>query len=187
MKIKKVKPLDNTKENRCVYITVIITLIISLSLIFLTNNSKFERVLSNNEISSFDNFNSEENGIYSDLYNYSSELELNTQISDFKSVVELENENVYPFVKDDLWIKRGSIDWVKLERENIVYYIGKSNNKDIGNFILSSKIREDGVENTILYYKGKIENPKDAIKNIEKFKKIIPLKGEDLMNQANGE
>ena len=187
MKIKKIKPLENTKENRYVYISVMLILLLSISLIFLTNIKKTDRILSNNEISSFENFNSDENGLYSDLYNYSTELELNTELSEFKDVDELETENIYPFVKDDLWIKRGSIDWVKLERENIVYYIGKSNNKDIGNFILSSKIREDGVENTILYYKGKIENSKDAIKNIEQFKKIIPLKGEDLMNQANGE
>ena len=32
-----------------------------------------------------------------------------------------------------------------------------------------------------------IKNSEDAIENIEKFKLIVPLKGEDLINQVNGE
>ena len=70
MKIKKIKPLENTKENRYVYISVMLILLLSISLIFLTNIKKTDKILSNNEISSFENFNSDENGLYSDLYNY---------------------------------------------------------------------------------------------------------------------
>ena len=73
MKIKKIKPLENTKENRYVYISVMLILLLSISLIFLTNIEKTDKILSNNEISSFENFNSDENGLYSDLYNYSTE------------------------------------------------------------------------------------------------------------------
>lgn len=187
MKIKKIKPLENTKENRYVYISVMLILLLSISLIFLTNVKKTDKILSNNEISSFENFNSDENGLYSDLYNYSTELELNTKLSEFKNINELETENIYPFVKDDLWIKRGSIEWTKLENNNIVYYIGKSNDVHIGNFILSSKLSDDNVENNIMYYKGMIKDAEDAIKNIDKFKVIVPLKGEDLINRMNGE
>lgn len=184
MKIIKIKPLDNTRENKYVYISVIIILFISISLIFLTNVQKTNKILTNNEISSFENFNSEENGLYSDLFNFATELELNPE---FKDVNQLEVENVYPFVKDDLWVKRGSIEWSKLEKDNIIYYIGKSTDVNIGNFILSSKLTDVGVENNIMYYKGMIKNSEDAIENIEKFKLIVPLKGEDLINQVNGE
>ena len=68
-----------------------------------------------------------------------------------------------------------------------MYYIGKSNDVHIGNFILSSKLSDDKVENNIMYYKGMIKDAEDAIKNIDKFKVIVPLKGEDLINRMNGE
>ncbi|CAM3113736.1 DUF6162 family protein [Streptobacillus ratti] len=179
MKIEYIKPQNNKKESIYILITILVLLITSVLLINFTKSSYEDKFLSEKEISSFESFNPEENGIYSDLYNFSTNLEFFAKDSGYPSIESLENEYIYPFVKDDLWEKRGKLDWSLVIKENHYYYLGISKNDDIGNFLIDSVIEGNDVKNIIKYYKGEIVE-KDILKISKMFYEVKPLTGKDI-------
>ncbi|WP_156300026.1 DUF6162 family protein [Streptobacillus canis] len=179
MKTEYIKPQNNRKESIYILIAIIIILITSVSLIALTKRSSEEQVLTEKQISSFESFNPEENGIYSDLYNFSTNLEFFAKDSGYPSIETLEEEYTYPFVKDDLWKERGSIEWKLISKDNHNYYLGISKDENIGNFLIDSLIENGEVKNTIKYFKGKIEE-EDILKISEMFSEVKALTGEDI-------
>ncbi|CAM3111800.1 hypothetical protein STFE110948_02635 [Streptobacillus felis] len=179
MKTEYIKPQNNKKESMYILISILILISISILLINFTKSREEIVTTSEKEISSFESFSPEENGIYSDLYNFSTNLEFFAVENGYPTIDALEDENTYPFVKDDLWGKRGKISWELIKSDKHTYYLGKSNDKSIGNFLLDSKIENGEVENVIKYYKGElIGSDIEDISN--KFLKVKSLTGEDL-------
>ncbi|WP_073507914.1 DUF6162 family protein [Streptobacillus notomytis] len=179
MKIEYIKPQNNKKESIYILITIMFLLIISVLLITFTKSSYEYKVLSEKKISSFESFSSEENGIYSDLYNFSTNLEFFAKDSGYPSIENLENEYIYPFVKDDLWEKRGKLKWSLIIKEKHYYYLGISKDESIGNFLVDSFVEGNDVKNIIKYYKGEIRE-KDILKISNMFYEVKPLTGEDI-------
>lgn len=177
-KIEYVEVKKKKKEN--IYVLLVIATIVIISYILLTfNNLKKEPQIDlENKINSFSSFNSKENAIYSDLYNFSTELENFALIEGYKEILDLENDNIYPFVKDDLWENRGKIIWEKFELDNKIYYLGQSQDSEVGNFLLISYIDKDLVINNIYYTKEKITG--NFLEDIKKFKEVLSLKGKEL-------
>ncbi|ACZ00789.1 hypothetical protein KX935_07195 [Streptobacillus moniliformis] len=179
MKIEYIKPQNNNKESIYILVVVIVLLITSVLLINLTKDNNEDKLLSEKEISSFESFNSEENGIYSDLYNFSTDLEFFAKDMGYSSIESLENENIYPFVKDELWKKRGKIEWSLIVKKDHYYYLGISKDENIGNFLIESFIEENEVRTIIKYYKGKVLE-KDILKISQMFYEVKPLTGNDI-------
>ncbi|WP_414485124.1 DUF6162 family protein, partial [Streptobacillus moniliformis] len=75
------------------------------------------------EISSFESFNYEENGIYSDLCNISTDLEYLAKEMGYNSIERNENENIYHFVQDEVWKKRGNIEWRLIVKKDHYNYL----------------------------------------------------------------
>lgn len=182
MKKEIVEPLNNKKENFYVVVVVFFILLFSITLVLFTRSDDTETKLKVNEISSFENFNTIENNIYSDLYNYSVELENFALNEGFEDIDKLNKEGVYPFVKDELWESKGKFNWFKVEKDGYVYYIGISGDKTVGNFILKSRIVNNTVENNIYYLKKKLNDTNEVFDNITEFKEVKSLTGSDINN-----
>ena len=165
MKKEIVEPSNNKKENFYVVVVVLFILLFSITLVLFIRSDDTETKLEVNEISSFENFNTIENNIYSDLYNYSVELENFALNEGFEDIDKLNEEGVYPFVKD-----------------GYVYYIGISGDKTVGNFILRSRIVNNTVENNIYYLKKKLNDTNEVFDNITEFKEVKSLTGSDINN-----
>lgn len=184
MKEEILKPLNNKKEN--IFVLLFITFIILIAVFFIKiqNDDSKEIKLNSNEISSFNSFNSTENSIYQDLENFIFDLSYYENIKEFPSIDVLENDHVYPFVKDSLWETRGEILWKQYTFENKNIYLGLSKDLNItGNFLIESINKDDKIESLIYYTKENIvlENIQiNKIKDQYAFKKVISLKGEKL-------
>lgn len=158
MKIEKVKPYYNKKETIYVFLSIIVIIIFSIIAILFINIDSKENDNINNTISSF---STEENIIYTSLNSFLDELDF-AKDEGYLNVEELSKQNISPFFEEN------NIKWEYKIIDNKNYYIGISNNKNIGNFLVVSYIDKNEVKSKILYYKGDIKGNV----NLDIFKEI---------------
>ncbi len=186
-----VKPLSSKKENISLLVSFILIILLSFAILRFRYQPEYKQVIDEHEISSYSSLNSIELGIYSDLKNSLFDISLMfEEKKELPSIEALISEEIPPYVNDATWKQRGSIDWIYMEHDNFVFYLGVSNDvKKIGTFLV--KLNKKKIENSDIYFTRKkfpVENlEEDFGKYIGLFKKIVPYTGQEERKKFKGE
>ena len=182
MKTYTVKPLSSKRENICLIITIATIFILSGILLQIRIKPINTQKISKTEISSYKELNSIELGVYSEILNSLTEIEMLIKNNKYPSIAELENEEIPPFSKTTMINQEKDISWKLTFHDGTPLYIGSSTNtKKIGNFIIQIN-GNDITKSDIFYSKEPIDFyivEKDFETAKSKMKKIIPYTGAD--------
>lgn len=183
MNTYKVKSASSKLETLYLLITFVLILLISSFLLKLRYKPVYHRIIQQNEISSYQDFNSIELGIYTEILNSLMDIEIiKDEINEYPNENILKNENIPPFAKDKMWQNKGSMEWQLVFYDENPIYIGMSGDYNIvGNFILV--INKNDIDKSIVYYTKKDINTsliKNRFENIKgKLKRVVSYTGND--------
>lgn len=183
MNVYKVKSASSKMETIYLILAFAVILVVSGSLLKLRQRPIYFQKINNNEISSYKEFNSIELGIYSEILNSFVDIEaIYSEIHEYPDIKTLQEEDIPPFAKDEMWENRGSIEWNLVYHDNEPIYIGKSGDNNItGSFIVA--INTHDIDKSLVYYTKKeintslIKNRFDNIRN--DFKLVVSYTGDD--------
>lgn len=180
MKNVKIKPLSSKKETIWILLLVLIILGLSYVLINSTRKEIENQSIKNNQISAYNELSNINNSFYSDILNSLVEIELiYEENNEIPNIDVLEEEELSPFVKDNIWENRGSLKWSKGNLGKTIYYIGLSQDlKTVGNFLIL--FSSDIEKSRIFYNDEKLTNINITLENINShWKEILPYTGKD--------
>lgn len=184
IKINKyiIKPLSSKKENFYLLLSFVVLLSLAAVLLRMRYKPHYKQEIHQNEISAFNDLDSIEASIYSDLLNSVVDISiLKGESAELPDISLLEKEEIPPFYKDKVWEQRGALEWDTFSHDNENFYIGISSNSEIGSFVL--KINEKDIEKSEIFYTKERFPKKDILKNFDKyeniFKKVVPYTGEN--------
>lgn len=191
--IKKelIKPASPRIETISVFITIILLCIFSCALLHFTNPKTYTKKIDKTQISSI-TLNNEEISIFANLGIFAQEYNLlSSEYKDLSPKVLDEDLFYAPFTKDATWESSGKHKWISFSNDNLIYYLGISQNKHIaGDFALI--INKKTFEYSIRYSKDfkeydKLSNNNPSLANaINKLKEVVAFTGDDLIKEAKG-
>ncbi len=183
--------MSSKKENISLLISFILIILISGIILKFRHRPKYEQTILENEISSYSDLNSVELGIYSDIKNSLFDISMiYDEDGKIPKIEMLQEEAIPPYVKDTTWKQRGNIDWTYFEHDNLIYYLGISNDVNkIGSFLLEFNL--ENIEASDVFFSKEnfpIENfKKDMDEYANLFKKIVPYTGKEERKKFKGE
>lgn len=182
---EKLKPASSKKENTILLLVVVLIITTAFLLIKLQQNKEYKQNINDNEISSYIELTNIESGIYADLLNFKTELEIIYSDEKLPTINELEENFIQPFVKDIAWEERGKLFWELFEKDNRSYYLGISENVDlVGNFL----VEIDEKNEIKIYFSKDIENNYKLSEHEihSHWKEIVAYTGEDEREKFRG-
>lgn len=203
-----IKPISTKSEVTWLFITIAIVILVAGSAISLRVRPGDEKVLKNHQISAFKDLNTLDQGTFNDLY--AAALEINElhmlDEGTWPTPQSLADEYIPPFVKDQVWIKRGKISWQlqipDFKTGHLALYFGApSDVGDYGCFLLimrhnheqpqpGKKIIDHGPYEIWHNKNIKAEFPKivtDPALIAKGWKEVAPYKGEEEVKRLKGE
>lgn len=190
MKTVYVKPSSSVQETLYLLLSVGLILFFSVLLIFLTIKPTTAEALKSNEISAFKDLNNIENSFYADLTNAALEIEyLAEEMGKFPTINILEDDELEPFVRGNLWKQRGMHRWSITDRPDVIFYLGISSDPEqVGHFLVQfhkheEEEQEEEEHEDIYFTKGDVSESllTSSLQNIYRvWKKIVPYTGSDI-------
>ncbi|AVQ21200.1 MAG: hypothetical protein SPH94_00075 [Fusobacterium necrophorum] len=177
----KIHPLSSKKENLFLSLVVIAIVIIAYFLIQLTAKKDIGQTLTATQISAYRELSNVNNSFYTELTNSLLEIEALTEAEgEIPEIAVLEEEEISPYLKDDLWEERGALTWQKLEVKGKVYYLGISKQVNIvGNYLI--EFNREEMDKSIIYYNDEQDDGRSLPKSIshlqEHWREIVPYTG----------
>lgn len=186
VKVYRVKPENSKKENLYVIIAIILILLLSFGILSIRRKPHFEKIILHNEINAYEKFNNLELGIYNEILNALEDIEY-LKSDEYPSIKQLEEENIYPFVRYIFDDEEGHWYFFKHD-DSSIYYVEPNLKKNIGGFIV--EIQNSSKETTIYYIENSIlyNNIEIEYEHLRQhLKKIIAHTGSDERMKIKGE
>lgn len=185
-----VKPFSSKKENIILLISFFFLLLFAGIILKIRYKPHYQQTINAGEISAYNELNSIELGLYSDIKNSLTDMTLlKEENGKLPNIFLLQEEEIPPYEKDNTWEQRGAMEWTFFSHEDTNYYLGISQKEEIGNFLIA--INEENIsESEIFFTKANIpieETLNDTDKYMELFKKIVPYTGNDERKKFKGE
>jgi hypothetical protein len=206
-----VEPVGTRQETGYVLLAMlVVSLGFGILLVHRTRPEKATR-LDTYQISAYSELNSFEQGIFSDLYPESAEIEAMHDLDDaWPQIADLEEFYLAPFLKDAVWERRGKLAWSMKNDDqpgrHMAAYIGTTSDSEVsGSFLLLLSHHHDEEEtvqdavhpgedeeehSTIWYAPGNAPAiPNDLIEQnliAKGWQEVIPYKGEEEIQRLKG-
>ncbi|KXA16149.1 hypothetical protein HMPREF3206_00500 [Fusobacterium equinum] len=181
IKTIKIHPLSSKKENLFLSLIVIIILCLAYVLVQLTAKKNIGQVITTTQISAYKDLSNVNNSFYTELTNSLVEIEsIQEEKGKIPDISKLEEEEISPYLKDDLWEERGALDWQKIEIKGKVYYLGISKQVNlVGNYLIELNLED--IDKSIIYYNDEQDDGRSLPNTIshleEHWKEIVPYTG----------
>ncbi|EHO18975.1 hypothetical protein HMPREF9466_01973 [Fusobacterium necrophorum subsp. funduliforme 1_1_36S] len=125
------------------------------------------------QISAYRELSNVNNSFYTELTNSLLEIEALTEAEgEIPEIAVLEEEEISPYLKDDLWEERGALTWQKLEVKGKVYYLGISKQVNIvGNYLI--EFNREEMDKSIIYYNDEQDDGRSLPKKYFTFARTL--------------
>lgn len=139
------------------------------------------QVITTTQISAYKDLSNVNNSFYTELTNSLVEIEsIQEEKGKIPDISKLEEEEISPYLKDDLWEERGALDWQKIEIKGKVYYLGISKQVNlVGNYLIELNLED--IDKSIIYYNDEQDDGRSLPNTIshleEHWKEIVPYTG----------
>jgi hypothetical protein len=192
MEKQRIRTPEGKQETLFVLLAVIIGFLVCAAVIALRHRGDTGQVLTDTQISAFNDFNTMEQGTYNDLLIAVEEIryfrDANRQ---WPAIADLADSFVPPFIRDSAWEARGELDWSFEALESIGQYTGLPAESQIsGSFLLVLHGDDDGEPPEIWYSKREVsEIPKvldDDALLFSGWLEVVPYRGEDELQRIKG-
>lgn len=181
IKTIKIHPLSSKKENLFLSLIVIIILCLAYILVQLTSKKNIGQIITTTQISAYKDLSNVNNSFYTELTNSLVEIEaIKEEEGKIPDISKLEEEEISPYLKDDLWEERGALEWQKIEYKTGIYYLGISKQVNlVGNYLIEFNLEE--MDKSVIYYNDEQDDGRSLPKTIshleEHWKEIVPYTG----------
>ncbi|AVQ17107.1 hypothetical protein FSBG_00494 [Fusobacterium gonidiaformans 3-1-5R] len=181
IKTIKIHPLSSKKENLFLSLIVIIILCLAYILVQLTSKKNIGQIITTTQISAYKDLSNVNNSFYTELTNSLVEIEaIKEEEGKIPDISKLEEEEISPYLKDDLWEERGALEWQKIEYKTGIYYLGISKQVNlVGNYLIEFNLEE--MDKSVIYYNNEQDDGRSLPKTIshleEHWKEIVPYTG----------
>lgn len=181
IKTIKIHPLSSKKENLFLSLIVIIILCLAYLLVQLTSKKNIGQIITTTQISAYKDLSNVNNSYYTELTNSLVEIEaIKEEEGKIPDIFKLEEEEISPYLKDDLWEERGALEWQKIEYKTGIYYLGISKQVNlVGNYLIEFNLEE--MDKSVIYYNNEQDDGRSLPKTIshleEHWKEIVPYTG----------
>lgn len=207
MEKKIIKPVGTKSEVTWLLTTIILVVVISGSIIAGRARKNDVKKLQSHQISAFKDLNTLDQGTFNDLYAAAMEIEeIHSMDEKWPSPKELELEVIPPFIKDQVWVKRGKINWSlrssDTEEKHLAVYFGSPSEGSLsGSFLLilrhnhkeplpGEKLNEHGPYEIWYQNMKTLDFPKittDPALIAKGWKEVAPYKGEEEVKRLKGD
>lgn len=181
IKTIKIHPLSSKKENLFLSLIVIIILCLAYILVQLTSKKNIGQIITTTQISAYKDLSNVNNSFYTELTNSLVEIEaIKEEEGKIPDISKLEEEEISPYLKDDLWEERGALEWQKIEYKTGIYYLGISKQVNlVGNYLIEFNLEE--MDKSVIYYNDEQDDGRSLPNTIshleEHWKEIVPYTG----------
>lgn len=182
MKIVKIQPLSSKKENIFLLGVVILILVVSYTLIQSTKKVLQTQKISAYQISAYEDLSNINNSFYTDIMNSLIDIQfIFEETGEIPKIEDLENGDLSPYVRDDLWKNRGKVQWKKISFQEKKGYLGISNDLEkVGNFLI---IFSENIDDSKVYFSNEeitINNLMHTLTHLSEYwKEILPYTGKE--------
>lgn len=173
--------MSSKKENLFLSLIVIIILCLAYILVQLTSKKNIGQIITTTQISAYKDLSNVNNSFYTELTNSLVEIEaIKEEEGKIPDISKLEEEEISPYLKDDLWEERGALEWQKIEYKTGIYYLGISKQVNlVGNYLIEFNLEE--MDKSVIYYNDEQDDGRSLPKTIshleEHWKEIVPYTG----------